>query len=321
VRRITDVVSGGEAWREDFPEELEDELVRIIEDHGLTSECENQDFPFRFTVTGDTPLETGELVMYFNGGDSFEPASIFCRTDADGTSWVHLPPADLQDELIEHSRGPWGEPRDATAVTAYVESVLNNDAKWTRVEIGKTAVPYEFPYALVIFDVDGTLVTTKSGKEHREGPEDWKLLPGRKQLCDDLLKRRIKIAIATNQGSAAFEIPGFTRAAVKAELEQTVKELVGDEAFWSVPIMVAYNHPEGKVVVSPRETPDMRKPGGGMLTEACWETGTVRARALMVGDRPEDQAAARAAGVPFMWAADFFKAVDPPARGVGVGLG
>ncbi len=34
-------------------------------------------------------------------------------------------------------------------------------------------------HKLVIFDVDGTLTTTKSGATFRESADDWQWLPGR----------------------------------------------------------------------------------------------------------------------------------------------
>jgi D-glycero-D-manno-heptose 1,7-bisphosphate phosphatase len=46
-----------------------------------------------------------------------------------------------------------------------------------------------------------------------------------------------------------------------------------------------------------------RKPAPGMLKLAMHIHGADEA--LMIGDRPRDQGAASAAGVPFMWAKDF----------------
>jgi D-glycero-D-manno-heptose 1,7-bisphosphate phosphatase len=47
--------------------------------------------------------------------------------------------------------------------------------------------------------------------------------------------------------------------------------------------------------------PDWRKPAPGMLLQALEDLGAVPGEVLMIGDRPEDQAAALAAGVPFQW--------------------
>ena len=47
-----------------------------------------------------------------------------------------------------------------------------------------------------------------------------------------------------------------------------------------------------------------RKPNPGMLTRAIEDFGATRV--IYVGDRPEDQGAAQSAGVPFVWANEFF---------------
>src|SRR5260221_2433900 len=58
---------------------------------------------------------------------------------------------------------------------------------------------------LVIFDVDGTIVTTKSGETFRKTADDWQWLPGRLEKLQELDRQGVKLAIATNQGGVAFE--------------------------------------------------------------------------------------------------------------------
>ena len=48
--------------------------------------------------------------------------------------------------------------------------------------------------------------------------------------------------------------------------------------------------------------PEWHKPQPGMLLQALEDLNVAPSEALMVGDRIEDQEAARAAGVPFRWA-------------------
>jgi len=50
-----------------------------------------------------------------------------------------------------------------------------------------------------------------------------------------------------------------------------------------------------------------RKPSGAMIREAMARYVYSASETLYVGDRPEDEAAARNAGVGFQWADDFFK--------------
>lgn len=70
----------------------------------------------------------------------------------------------------------------------------------------------------------------------------------------------------------------------------------------------------------------LRKPGYGMLAVAEYDAALGAVidhkisrvaidwpQSLMVGDRPEDEACARAAGVPFQWAWQFFGWPDPAA--------
>jgi D-glycero-D-manno-heptose 1,7-bisphosphate phosphatase len=51
---------------------------------------------------------------------------------------------------------------------------------------------------------------------------------------------------------------------------------------------------------------DRRKPGPGMLREAMSDFEADPDETLYVGDRPEDEQAAKNAGVDFVWASEFF---------------
>ncbi len=111
---------------------------------------------------------------------------------------------------------------------------------------------------LVIFDVDGTLVTTKSGATFRKTADDWQWLPGRLEGLQELDRRGVKLAIATNQGGVAFGY--FSHAAIVSELYK-----LADEAHIPL-VMWCETHPKASIdeyrVESPR-----RKPGPGMLNE------------------------------------------------------
>ena len=64
-------------------------------------------------------------------------------------------------------------------------------------------------------------------------------------------------------------------------------------------------HPKATIEELRKDSP-RRKPGPGMLLEIIEQSGEAKRDTLMVGDRPEDEQAARNAGVNFMWADAFF---------------
>ena len=157
-------------------------------------------------------------------------------------------------------------------------------------------------YTLIVFDIDGTLVTTKSGKDFRQGADDWQWLPGRLEKCQELYNTGTKIAVASNQGGVAF---GFMP---KEEITYEIVRVVGDITgigYYPAAVNICYTHPKASIEEY-RQDDVRRKPGPGMVQEAMETFGTTTQDTLMVGDRPEDEQAARHAGVAFMWADEFF---------------
>ena len=152
-------------------------------------------------------------------------------------------------------------------------------------------------YTLIIFDVDGTLVTTKSGETFRKTADDWQWLPGRLEKLTELDEQDIKTAIATNQGGVAFGYLEYFDT--RHELMRTAKE--GRISYTAM----CFTHPQAKLADYRRDD-KRRKPGPGMLLDAMRALGVSEAQTLMVGDRPEDEQAAKNAGIAFMWADAFF---------------
>jgi D-glycero-D-manno-heptose 1,7-bisphosphate phosphatase len=156
-------------------------------------------------------------------------------------------------------------------------------------------------YDLYIFDVDGTLVRTRSGKEFRDGAADWELLPGRKEALAALKARGAKVGLASNQGGVAFGYLGW--ADVERELARLAGEVGADALHFCT------FHPEGTLAPF-RQASEFRKPAPGMLLAIMQDLGVGKDRTLMVGDRPEDRGAALAAGVDFADAGEFFGGHD-----------
>ena len=155
---------------------------------------------------------------------------------------------------------------------------------------------------LYIFDVDGTLTETASGETFRKNAADWKWLPRRIEQCEALRAQGARVALATNQAGVAFPWSRFTEAEIRAEIE-AVARAIGAEY-----VGICYTTPNPKALPNYHHPNDQRrKPGPGMILEALNLFSVSKEDALYVGDRPEDEQAAEAAGVHFMWAEDFFR--------------
>jgi len=152
-------------------------------------------------------------------------------------------------------------------------------------------------YKLIIFDLDGTLVETRTGSVCRTRPDDWLFKAGVTTACLRLRKQGVQLAIATNQGAVAF---GYLQEeAVRREVFRAANA-IGVSA-----VAMCFTHPQA-TLERYRELDPRRKPGPGMLQEIMSRSGADPSQTLMVGDRPEDKAAAAAADVAFAWAHEFF---------------
>lgn len=152
---------------------------------------------------------------------------------------------------------------------------------------------------LIIFDVDGTLTTTQSGATFRKSADDWQWLPGRLKKLHELKGQGVELAVATNQGGVAF---GYMEEGdVQTQLSLMCNQ-GGITYLW-----VCYAHPKASVE-GYAEKIDLfdRKPSPGMLLKAMLKARVSAQETFMVGDRPEDEQAARNAGVAFQQADAFF---------------
>lgn len=154
---------------------------------------------------------------------------------------------------------------------------------------------------LVVFDVDGTLAVTRSGETFRRTADDWQWMDGRIEKCKELRADGIHLALATNQAGVAFSWSRFSQAEMQHEIEAVAAQ-IGAEY-----IGVCYSSPNVKAKPEYHDPADnRRKPGPGMILEAMLHHGCTAEQTIMVGDREDDEGAAKAAGVRFVHADSFF---------------
>src|SRR5258708_7438395 len=112
---------------------------------------------------------------------------------------------------------------------------------------------------LVIFDLDGTLTTTKSGDEVPRDAFDRRPLPRRIDKCRALFQSGIRKAIATNQGGCAFG--HYDPLTLQQVIQNQTYQWFGIERVEMCP-----HHPKGTVSELAWDC-DRRKPKPGMLLD------------------------------------------------------
>jgi len=158
-------------------------------------------------------------------------------------------------------------------------------------------------YKLIIFDVDGTLTETKSGQTFRQAADDWKWLPRRVMKLNQLIGGGTRVAFASNQGGVAF---GYLK---QDDILRQLARMAYSVGAPAGSLYICYTHPKATIEQYRAEDDYRRKPGPGMLFEAMADFEANPDETLYVGDRPEDEEAAKNAGCAFMWADEFFKEV------------
>lgn len=155
---------------------------------------------------------------------------------------------------------------------------------------------------LYLFDLDGTLITGYMDRPDRDFTQ-WAVLPSRRERLEELRFAGHHVGIVTNQAGVAFGHVVEADVSVKLLAVLTALNLP-----LSTPIRVCYAHPSA-TIAHYREPAQVarRKPSGAMIREmvALYREQAAQG-VLYIGDRPEDEAAARDAGVTFAWARDFF---------------
>lgn len=152
---------------------------------------------------------------------------------------------------------------------------------------------------LFIFDKDGTICRPNDGGKFINKTEQQILMSGVALKCAALKAQGHHLAVASNQGGVAF---GFMSPAEAEAIVAHAAQLIGAEEW-----QVSFCHPGGTVGQYAKES-QYRKPNPKMLLDLMATFSISKANTVMIGDRPEDQEAAKAAGVDFQWADEFFNA-------------
>lgn len=157
---------------------------------------------------------------------------------------------------------------------------------------------------IFFFDLDGTLRETKSGKTFINEPDDQKPIAGAKEAIAHYSKSFICIGI-TNQGGVAAGHKSIESAIEEQQITLELFPELSDIFFcpnWGDNCYQVSRGDKPLLFESPIGNDGLkvscRKPGHGMLLIASQAFGLVDA--WMVGDRPEDEKCATAAGINFI---------------------
>jgi histidinol-phosphate phosphatase family protein len=149
---------------------------------------------------------------------------------------------------------------------------------------------------VVVFDADGTLRrTTVEGQPCPRKPGEWELLPAVAETLGEIDWSERRLGIASNQDQVGYGL--ISPETANAMFRDLVSAAVGDQV--REPVVRFCPH---RLEIRC----GCRKPSPGLLLDIMQVTGAEPDRMLFVGDSEVDQGAARAAGVGFVWAADFF---------------
>lgn len=162
---------------------------------------------------------------------------------------------------------------------------------------------------IIFFDLDGTLRQTKSGQTFINEPEDQQAIKGTQEALAYYQEKGFLLIGITNQGGVAAGHKSLQSAIeeqrITLKLFPQLSEIFfctnySGESCWqlsdgNVPLDFGAPRAGNGTAIS------CRKPGHGMLLVAARPLAELK-DCWMIGDRPEDQQCAEAAGVKFVWA-------------------
>lgn len=157
---------------------------------------------------------------------------------------------------------------------------------------------------LYIFDADDTLVHGIAGLEVPNRLNEQQLIPGVPDRCAALRRDGHRLAIASNQAGVVLDYGTLDEA---VERIRWIAEQIGAE-HW---LISTWHHRSKRQIAHEPEKgvsyrAFFRKPQPGMLLWLMLWLESPATDTIYIGDRPEDRAAAQAAGINFRWANDFF---------------
>ena len=160
---------------------------------------------------------------------------------------------------------------------------------------------------ILLVDCDGTIRQPKSGAKFIDEPTDQEPIPGAVEAIDHYFQKEWLIVGVTNQAGVAAGYKSLEDC-IREQL-YTLKLFPQLEAIYFCPDYDGFscyfvNRHEHKKNYSSQKyiSSRFRKPGAGMIRKAFVDFNAGADEAWMIGDRPEDEQAAAAAGINFMWA-------------------
>lgn len=156
-------------------------------------------------------------------------------------------------------------------------------------------------YDLYLFDLDGTLISSYMDNEVKDF-HSWYVLPGRTLVLDALREHGKRVSLVTNQAGLAFGYNTVEDFRYKQNHVSHYFHLTPDQWF------VCFGHRKGTVSGKGEAwNYARRKPSGLMLMEAILYNEIPQDRTVMIGDMDSDYEAAKAAGVDYIDAKEFFQ--------------
>lgn len=146
-------------------------------------------------------------------------------------------------------------------------------------------------YKFIIFDLDGTLFSQRMSAFHDAPLDERTIRPNVRRKVKELQTDGIKIGVATNQEIGAFKGEFYGISTIQERIKH-VAEFFDLDDNW----LVEFGLPGSTYW----------KPNPAMLDDLIDMANTTLYSTLFVGDSDTDHQAAKAAGIDFAWAWDFF---------------
>jgi histidinol-phosphate phosphatase family protein len=162
------------------------------------------------------------------------------------------------------------------------------ESMWQRIKTGR----------ILFLDRDGTLNRTFSNRPPND-PSEIELLPSVAFTLHQHAAMGWRIVIITNQAGVAF---GYLTEEQAWATHQALLDAL------PIPVDASYlcpHHPEGTILEYAFPCPN-RKPAPGAAFDALRQFKARESDCLFVGDQHSDRQAADLAGIPFLWAKEFF---------------